>query len=211
MEDKIIVTIDREYGSGGHEVGKYLAQRLGIAFYDDEFIAKAAAKTGFDEEYVRRNEENIPTASIASYFGGIDIFNTSPFDQIQMEEARIIKEIAEQGSCVIIGRAADYILKDLPHVSIFVYAPLEARIKRIKARPSLYRPHGDDDIPLEKSIRTIDKQRKRYYEFYTDNKWGSHGSYDLLVNTARTGIDGAAMIIETYIKECRGKDILSDF
>lgn len=211
MENKIIVTIDREYGSGGHEVGKYLASRLGIAFYDDEFIAKAAAKTGFDEEYVRRNEENIPTASIGSYFGGIDIFNSSPLDQIQLEEARIIREIAEQGSCVIIGRAADYILRDTVHVSIFIYAPLEARIQRIKARTSLYRPNPDNDIPLEKSIRNIDKQRKRYYEFYTDNKWGSRDSYDLLINTSRTGIDGAAMIIETYINECRGKDILSDF
>ena len=210
MKESIIVTLDREFGSGGHEVGKYLADKLGLDFYDDEFIAEAAAKTGFHEEYIRRNEENVPSVSMGSLFGGVDIFHSSPADQIQAEEVRVIKEIAEKGNCVIIGRAADYILKDTVHVSIFVYAPLEARIQRIKSRQGLY--HLDEsDASIEKTIKAVDKQRKRYYEFYTDNKWGARDSYDLLINTSRTGIDGAGMIIETYIKECRGKDILSDF
>ena len=128
--DKIIVTIDREFGSGGHEVGRRLAERLGIKLYDEELISRAAANTGYHEEYIKANDEKAPDYSVSSMFTGVDMFQTSPFARIQEEEFRIIREIAAQESCVIMGRAADYILSNERHVSIFIFAPIEDRVKR---------------------------------------------------------------------------------
>ena len=119
LKYKVIVTIDREFGSGGHEVGRRLAERLGIKFYDEELIARAAANTGYHEEYIKENDEKAPDYSVSSLFTGVDMFQTSPFARIQEEEFRIIREIAAEESCVIIGRAADYILSNERHVSVF--------------------------------------------------------------------------------------------
>ena len=129
MEDKVIVTIDREFGSGGHEVARRLAERLGIPFYDEEIIARAAASTGYQEEYIRDNDEKAPELSFGNIFSGFDSFQESPFAKIQEEEFRIIREIATEGSCVIVGRAADYILAEERHVSIFLFAPFEERVR----------------------------------------------------------------------------------
>ncbi|MBQ6388977.1 MAG: cytidylate kinase-like family protein [Mogibacterium sp.] len=211
MADKIIVTIDREFGSGGHEVGKRLAERLGIKFFDEEIIARAAASTGYHEEYIRDNDEKAPDYSVASLFTGFDSFQVSPYTKIQEEEFRIIKEIAAEDSCVIVGRAADYILRDERHVSIFIFAPLEDRVRRRVALSVLKTPEEIiDENAIEKEVKQIDKQRRRYYEFYTDNKWGGRDVYDLLINTNRAGIDGAVDIIEAYIKGGKGLDIQSD-
>lgn len=211
LDHKVIVTIDREFGSGGHEVGRRLAERLEIPFYDDEIIARAAACTGYHEEYVKANDEKAPDYSLASMFTGVDTFQPSPFAKIQEEEFRIIKEIAAEGSCVIIGRAADYILVEEPHVSIFIFAPIEERIKRnLEVAKVKYPDEKADEVAMEKRIRQIDKQRRRYYEFYTDNKWGGRDVYDLLINTSRAGVEGAVDIIEAYIKGGKDKNLLSD-
>ena len=130
MEDKVIVTIDREFGSGGHEVAKRVADRLGIPFYDEEIIARAAEKTGYHEEYIRDNDEKAPEISFTNMFTGVDNFQSSPFAKIQEEEFNIIREIASEGSCVIVGRAADYILAEERHVSIFLFAPFDDRVRR---------------------------------------------------------------------------------
>ena len=212
MSDKIVVTIDREFGSGGHEVGRRLAERLGISFFDDEIITRAAAKTGYHEEYIRSNDEKAPEySSVTSLFSGFDTFQPSPFAKIQEEEFHIIREIAAEGSCVIVGRAADYILSDEQHVSIFIFAPIEDRIRRnLAVAPERFPEENYDEYSMEKYVKQIDKQRRRYYEFYTDNKWGGRDVYDLLINTSRAGVDGAVDIIEAYIKGGKGKDLLSD-
>ena len=129
MNDKVIVTIDREFGSGGHEVAKRLAERLGIPFYDEEIIAMAAQNTGYNTEYIRDNDEKAPDFSFSNMFSGFDTFQTSPFAKVQEEEFNIIREIAAKGSCVIVGRAADYILAEERHVSIFLFAPFEERVR----------------------------------------------------------------------------------
>ncbi len=210
-KDKIIVTIDREFGSGGREVGKRLAERLGIRFFDEELIRRAAACTGYHEEYIKENDEKAPDYSVSSFFTGVDMFQTSPYTRIQEEEFRIIREIASEDSCVIIGRAADYILSSERHVSIFIFAPIEERVRRnLALAPIRFPDENLDEAGMEKKVRQIDKQRRRYYEFYTDNKWGGRDVYDLLINTSRAGIDGAVDIIEAYIRGGKDKDLLSD-
>ena len=210
-DHKLIVTIDREVGSGGHEVARRLADRLGLRLYDEEIISKAAEKTGYLEDYIKNNEEKAPDFSIPGIFSAVDTFQASPFAKVQEEEFNIIREIAAEGSCVIVGRAADYILSNERHVSIFLFAPIEDRVKR---KLALARMDPEADVPgeaaMEKEIRAIDKQRRRYYEFYTDNKWGGREAYDLLINTGRSGVNGAVDIIEAYIRGGRDKDILSD-
>ena len=211
MEDKVIVTIDREFGSGGHEVAKRVAERLGVPFYDEEIIARAAEKTGYHEEYIRDNDEKAPEISFANVFSGIDSFQSSPFAKIQEEEFNIIREIAAEGSCVIVGRAADYILASERHVSIFLFAPFDDRVRRKLQIHNTAEPENLFDVPtVEKTVRHIDKQRRRYYEFYTDNKWGGRDVYDLLINTSRAGVEGAVDIIEAYIKGGKDKDLMSD-
>jgi len=211
--DKLIITIDREFGSGGHEVGQLLAEELGIKFYDDELINKIAQNTGFHEQYVRFNEEKTPEFTMGSFFAGFDGFQANPYDKIQAEEFNLIKQIAEEGSCVIVGRAADYILQEETHVSIFIFAPMEARIQRVQKEMGVYNINFEegeyDEDDITKLIKNKDKQRRKYYEFYTENKWGSRDAYDLLINTDRTGIPGAAKIIKTYIETGAGKNLLT--
>ena len=210
MDHKLIITIDREYGSGGHEVGKRLAEQLGIKFFDEELIERAASDTGYVEEYVKENDEKAPDFSIASLISSVDTFQSLPYARIQEEQFSIIRDIASQESCVIVGRAADYILEDEEHVSIFIFAPLEERLRRkLELEVVNEKEHPLDEAEMTKKIKQKDKQRRRYYEFYTDNKWGERDVYDLLINTSRTGIDGAVDIIRTYIDKSRGQDILS--
>ncbi|MBQ6622668.1 MAG: cytidylate kinase-like family protein [Mogibacterium sp.] len=209
-ENKIIVTIGREFGSGGHEIGKRLAKALGINFYDHEFIAMAVQKTGYHEDYIKNNEEKAPDFATGALFSGLEFYQPSPFDKIQAEEYKLIKEIAARESCVIVGRAADYILQDQSHVSIFLFAPLEDRVNRKLALLDPEKAKKVTPAAMEKIVKQMDKQRRRYYEYYTDMKWGARDSYDLLINTSRAGIDGSVKIIKTYIEECRGESMMPD-
>jgi cytidylate kinase len=210
MDYKTIVTIGREFGSGGHEVGKRLAEDLGLNFYDHEFIQMAVQKTGFHEEYVKTNEEKAPDFATGVLFSGIEFYQPSPYDKIQAEEYKLIKEIAARESCVIVGRAADYVLRDEEHISVFLFAPMEYRVNR---KLALLDPDQQENVTrtqMEKAIKQMDKQRRRYYEYYTDRKWGARDGYDLLINTSKAGIDGSVKIIKTYIEECRGESIMPD-
>ena len=209
-QNKIIITIGREFGSGGHEIGKRLAADLGIAFYDQEFVEMAVKNTGFHVDYVKDNEEKAPDLVSGAMFVGIDIYQPSPYDRIQEEEYRLIREIASKESCVIVGRAADYILSDQSHVSVFLFAPIEDRVKRKMALLPAEQAAKTTPAAMEKIVKQMDKRRRRYYEYYTDMKWGARDSYDLLINTSRAGIDGSVKIIKTYINECRGESIMPD-
>ncbi len=212
MDNKhMVVTIAREFGSGGHEIGQIIANDLGLDFYDGEIIAQAAKRSGYHEDYIRENEEKAPGLTFSSVFTPIDTFQETPIDKIQVEESKLIRELGEKGACVIVGRGADYILNDMQHVSVFLFAPIEDRLERVKQRSTTYHLEEEkNDAALLKEIKQMDKQRRKYYEFYTDFKWGARDTYDLLINTSRTGIEGAAKIIETYILECKDKDLLSE-
>lgn len=215
LEDKIIITIDREFGSGGREVARRLSERLSIPLFDDELISMAADNTGYDKDYIKENDERAPMYPISSVFSTINTYQFYPGDSIQSEEFKIIKEAAAKGSCIILGHAADYILNDERHISIFIFAPLNERIKRTLKIAELDKKYDSttkkcDLSSIEKLIKQTDRERRRYYEFYTDNRWGDRDVYDLLINTSRAGVDGAVDIIEAYITGGKGKDLLSD-
>ena len=210
-QKKIIVTIGREYGSGGHEVAKRLAASYGIKLYDDEFARLAVNKTGFHEDYIKSNEEKSPDFATGALFSGIEFYQPSPYDKIQAEEYKLIREIAERESCVIVGRAADYILRDMRKCSIFLFAPLDDRVRRKMALLTPEEALSMSEVKMEKKVRQMDRQRRKFYEYYTDAKWGARDSYDLLINTSQSGIDGAVKIIRTYIDECRGESMMPDF
>lgn len=207
----MVVTIAREFGSGGHEIGQIIANDLGLDFYDGEIISQAAKRSGYHEDYVREHEEKVEVLSFSSIFNPVDSYQSTPLEKIQIEEHKLIKELGDKGGCVIVGRGADFILNDIQHVSVFLFAPIEDRLERVKQRSATYRLESEqNDATLLKEIKQMDKQRRKYYEFYTDFKWGARDTYDLLINTSKTGIDGAAKIIETYILECKDKDLLSE-
>ena len=140
----------------------------------------------------------------------MEYYQPSPYDKIQVEIRKIIEDIAENESAVIVGRAADYILRDKTHVSVFLFAPMEDRIKRKMALLDEKTRSEITDSMMEKTIRQRDKQRRRFYEYYTDMRWGARDTYDLLINTSRAGIEGSVKIIETFIKEGYDENILPD-
>ncbi len=212
MSDKnrILVSIGREFGSGGHEVGKRLAAELGISFYDNELIKLAVQKTGYHEDYVKYNEEKMPDFTVGSLVSGFDICGPTPSGTIHDEEQQLIRELADKESCVTVGRSADYIWRDLPHISVFLYADIEDRIDRKMALLSPEDAAKTDRAAMEKHIKQVDRERRKFYEFYTDREWGKPESYDLLINTSRTGINGAVEIIKAYVGSGNDETIMPD-
>lgn len=188
MNNNLIITINRENGSGGRYIGEKLATSLGIKCYNNELINELANLTGEDPEKLKEKDETKEKGVM--YFGGIST-NVKRFEA----QSKIIKKIANKESCIIIGRCADFILKDYPNkISIFIHAPLGSRIERITRR----KKHSV--INAEKYIRKEDKARVNYYNFYTGQNWNDIKNYDLSIDTSKTGIDGAVELITNYIK-----------
>lgn len=194
---KRIITISREFGSGGRTVGKKLAERLGIAYYDKELIEKVHSETGFSKEFIEEHGEYSPSKSIFSYaFIGRDINGVSMNDHIWNAQRKAILEIADKEPCVIVGRCADYILKDRDDVfNVFVYADMEHRAKRIVA------VYGETNESPEKRLKDKDKKRRINYKYYTDRDWGECHNYDLTLNSAKIGIDKCVDIIADILEE----------
>ena len=196
-----IYTIGREFGSGGYEVGRMLAERLGIKLYDKELLAQAAKSSGFCKEIFENHDEK-PTSSFLyslvmdTYSGGS--YSSAPFldmplnHKVFLAQFDTIKKIAEQESCVIVGRCADYALADNPDcLNIFVHAEMEDRISWISKRKDLTENKARD------LIQKTDKQRASYYNYYTCKKWGDSRSYDLCLNTSKISKEACvAMILE---------------
>lgn len=196
-----IYTIGREFGSGGYEVGRMLAERLGIKLYDKELLAQAAKSSGFCKEIFENHDEK-PTSSFLyslvmdTYSGGS--YSSAPFldmplnHKVFLAQFDTIKKIAEQESCVIVGRCADYALADNPDcLNIFVHAEMEDRISRISKRKDLTENKARD------LIQKTDKQRASYYNYYTCKKWGDSRSYDLCLNTSKISKEACVdMILE---------------
>ena len=191
--DKYTITIGREYGSGGRLIGRQLAQELGIAFYDRELIVMAARESGFDEEFVRQMEQKRTINFIGNlYLIGYEL---PVSEQIFLAQSKVIQKVAEEGSCVIVGRCADYVLRDKPNcIRVFIHAPIEERIKRVRE------VYGEDHPNLEDFIRKQDKNRAAYYNYYTHNKWGRAQNYHLCLDSS-IGIDASVRMIKELVTE----------
>ncbi len=198
----MIITISREFGSGGRELGRRLAEALHIAYYDQEIVKELMERTGFALDYVRQAEERIPVPLLpittARTFG---IGNNSAIEQqlsIYNHESDIIKELAEKSDCVIVGRCADYVLRDMDPVRIFVYADIESKLARCREKG----PDAKDmtDRELRQRINSVDKKRSRYYQFYTDNIWGDKENYDICINTSARDIKKLSLLLAELVK-----------
>ena len=182
-----IITISREFGSGGREIGRRLAEAMKIAYYDQEIVAALIKRTKKAEEYVHYMEKERPLPLLpittARTFGLPTNYAVTENLNFYMQESKIIQEVAEKSDCVIFGRCADYVLRDMKPIRLFIYADMEYKIARCKAK-------GDDvenlsDPELRKKILSVDKKRSRYYQFYTNQVWGKKEHYDLCINTSR--------------------------
>ena len=192
LNKQIIITIAREYGSGGRYIGRLIADKLGIKFYDRDFIVKVAEETGLSEEYIESNEqkrESLFDLSNEFYFG---LDNS---DELFIKESEIIKKLAEKESCVIIGRCSDFILQDKENViNVFVYSTLEDKVKRA------IEFYGMDKAKAEKEIKRINKLRANHYEHYTDKKWGEPVNYDICIYSDTIGVVKSADLICKLVK-----------
>ena len=187
VDGHIIITISREYGSGGRYLGRLIADKLGIKFYDKEFVEKLAQTTGFSESYIEKNEQkrgNLENFNNGYYVG----LNNS--DELFLKESELIKKLADKESCVIIGRCSDFILKDRKDIiKIFVSSKIENKINRVT------KFYGLDKNNAEKEITRIDKLRENHYKYYTERDWKDPDNYDICINSDVFGIDKSAEII----------------
>ena len=188
---KRIITISREFGSGGRFIGEEVAKKLGIAYYDKEMIGQIAEQAGLSSEYVRENAELSPKKGWFAYaFSGRDITGKSVEDMVYEAQRKVIMEIAEKENCVIIGRNADFILKDRKDVlNVFIHGSIPEKVRRIC---SLYNVTEVDAI---KMINDIDKRRRTNYNFYTEQKWGMAENYTMSLNSSVLGYDLCQKII----------------
>ncbi|MCI5611971.1 MAG: cytidylate kinase-like family protein [Roseburia sp.] len=193
---KKIITISREFGSGGRFIGEEVAKKLGIKYYDKDIIGQIAEQSGFSPEYIQENAELSPKKGLFAYaFAGRDITGKSVEDMVYEAQRKVIMEIAEKESCVIIGRNADFILKDRDDVlNVFIHGAESEKVKRIC---KLYHVTETDAI---KMMTDIDKRRMTNYRFYTDQKWGMAGNYTLSLNSSQLGYDRC----EQIVIECMG-------
>jgi len=183
---KIVVTISREYGSGGRYVGRLLAQKLGIDFYDKELIALASSSSGLAEEYIEESEQKLVSAK----------FENNNDDRIFIAEEKVIKKLAREKSCVIVGRCADYILKDNKDVTkIFLYSDEKHTVERAV---KYYNLSKKDAL---KEINKINKQRAKHYKYYTNRDWYNYNNYDLSINVDMLGVEKTAELIKNYLSE----------
>ena len=196
-----IITIGRELGSGGRELGKRLAEKRGYAYYDSEIISQIASKTELAESYVKHVVERSPIVSFPITIGHSFYVHSANLEQttnIYVEQSNIISEMADKSDCVIVGRCADYILKDRNPFRVFVYASPNARIERCRKKAT----ENEDisDRQLWRNIRRVDKHRAKYYMFYTGRKWGDKANYDVCINTTNVSIKEAAEALSMIIK-----------
>lgn len=200
--EKFVITIARGYGSGGRTIGKMLAAELGIHYYDRELLRLASDDSGINEELFARADEQLKKSllfKIARKVYKGELIPPDRDDFVSNEnlfnyQAKIIKELAQQESCVIVGRAADFILKDFDNVvKVFVHAPLEDCIKTLKEMT------GKSEKELEKQILSIDKRRADYYKYFTGRDWNDAENYDLCLNSSQLGFKKCVEIVKAYL------------
>ncbi len=200
---KTIITISRECGSGGRTIGRLLAEKLGYAFYDKELIDRVAKESGLAKEFIEEQGEHITgsllfnIASNMTYAGQVFGGHMLPLqDQLYVVQSDIIKDIANQEKCVIVGRCADNILKDRENsMHVFICADKEDKEKRAVEE------YGMAEDTVEKELKKRDKARANHYKYYTDNEWGKTQNYDITLNSSRFGIDGCVEILYKLASE----------
>lgn len=201
MNNKYVITISRQFGSGGRAVGQKLAQKLDIPFYDKELISLAAKESGMNPEVFKSIDETAANSLLYSLSMGMYNFN-GPLamgdlpvnDKLYLLQHQLIKEIATKGPSVIVGRCADYVLKDNPHIiNVFIYADMEYRKKRAVT------VHNIEERRAETIINKTDKTRANYYSFYTGQKWGVAQNYDLCIDSSKLSDDKIVELICSYI------------
>ena len=188
---KRIITISREFGSGGRFIGEEIAKKLGIAYYDKNIIYEIAEMSGLSPEYIRENAELSPKKGLFAYaFAGRDITGKSVADMVYEAQRKVILELVEKEPCVIIGRNADYILKDRDDVlNVFIHGNMPEKIQRICR---LYKTEKQEAV---KMMADIDKRRMANYNFYTNQSWGKASNYTLCLNSSQIGYDRCEKII----------------
>ena len=183
----IVITIAREYGSGGRYIGKLVAEKLGIKLYDKEFVKKVAEETGLSEEFIKNNEQK--RDALADLNNGY-YFGLNNADELFLKESEIIKNTAEKESCVIVGRCADFILNDRKNVTkVFIYSNMENKVKRATEF------YGLDKAKAEKEITRINKLRANHYKHYTEKEWNNPNNYDICINSDTLGVEKSADLI----------------
>ena len=188
-----IITISREFGSGGRTIGKEVAEKLGIPCYDKDLIEKIAEETGYAKEYIADEGEYAPNAnSLAYMFIGRGLDGLSNADKIWIAQKKVIEELAEKSACVIVGRCADYVLREREDVlNVFVYADKKYRAERI------VKQYGESDVEPEKRLADKDKKRKLNYKYFTEQEWGKRQNYHLSIDSGFLGIEkSVALIVE---------------
>ncbi len=193
---KRIITISREFGSGGRFIGEEVAKKLGIAYYDKNVINEIAEKSGLSPEYIQENAELSPKKGMFAYaLAGRDITGRSVEDMVHEAQRKVILELAEKVPCVIIGRNADYILKDRDDVlNVFIHGNMPEKTQRI------IRLYNVDEKKAVKMMADTDKRRMTNYNFYTEHKWGKASNYTLCLNSSQLGYDRCEKIIMECIK-----------
>ncbi len=201
---KKVITIGRQYGSGGREIGKKLAERYDIPFYDNELITRAAKESGFAEETFERAEEKATNSLLYSLAMGINVYGNQDFgfsglsldDRIFLAQSDVIRKVAEEGACVIVGRCADYVLREREDVfNIFVRASMDFRLKRA------IQEYGVEEKKAADFILKNDKRRGNYYSYHVGEKWTNLNNYDMVICSSSMGIDNSVDCICAYLGE----------
>ena len=194
----VVITLSREYGSGGRYIGKLIAQKLGIKLYDKEFIIKVAEETGLSEQYIKENEQKRNVLDVLNNGYYSDLNNS---DELFVKEAELIKDVSSKEPCVIVGRCADQILKDNKNVlKVFIYSNMEDKINRA------VKYYGMDKKKAEKEISRIDKLRGNHYKYYTGKEWKDFSNYDICINSDKLGVEKAADLIIDMAKQLENKN-----
>ena len=193
-----IITISREFGSGGRTIGKLAAEKLGIPCYDQQIIEQIAEESGLAKEYIQERGEYMPSSSwIANALAVRSIGGIRSEDQLWSSQCKVIMDLAAKGPCVRVGRCADHILRgEYDLLRVFVHAPMEKRAERI------VRLYGESDVSVEKRLADKDKRRKAYYQLYTDTEWGVAKNYDICFDSSVIGTQKCAdMIVDLYTSD----------
>ncbi len=196
MSNKVI-TISREFGSGGRTVGKLVAEKLGIPCYDQEIIQKIAEESGYCQDFVAEHSEHAAYGNwLSNAFAFRDYYGNSIQDKIWFAQLKTIVELANKGPCVIVGRCADFILAETADcLKVFIHADEKSKAKRIVEQ------YGESNQAPERRLRDKDKRRAAYYQMYTDKKWGEVKNYDVALSTSALGIDTCVdIIVDLYNK-----------
>lgn len=200
-----IITIGREFGSGGRELGRRLAEEMGYVYYDQEIVTQIAQRTELSESYLHQILERRPVMSfpirIGRTFSTVVNSQQEQWNEVFKQQRQILTELAEQANCVIVGRCADYMLREYKPFRIFVYANMESRLQRCRQKGAEHEEMNDKE--LRQHIQAIDKHRASYYSYCTDQKWGDKANYDLCINTGSESVKEIAHHVAQYLKAWR--------